>query len=160
MRAVQRVCPCCKDLNRLPRRSVDRDGEAHLSAAAAADPVSLLRAHALGPEVFEEVEVVEQRVLVGCDFEEPLVEQLLLDQGAGAPRVAGGRDLFVCEHGLVDGVPVDEGLGAVGEACGVEFEEEALRVRVVVGGAGGEFLSASTQLVSAGQRGDGGGGGG
>lgn len=152
---MKRVHPCCKHLHCLLGCAVDRDGEADLCAAAAADPVSLLRADPLRPEVFEDVEVVEQRLLVGCDLEEPLLEQFLLDQGAGAPGVAGGRDLFVCEYGLVDGVPVDEGLGAVGEACGVEFEEEALRVRVVVGAAGREFLPPSitpSALVSGEER--------
>ena len=107
------------------------DAEDHARALGAADPVALHRQDALGP-VLEQVHLVEQRVGVVGDLEEPLGQVLRLDLGAAALAVAVDH-LLVREHGLVDRAPLDRRLLAVGEAALEEAEEEPLRPAVVLG---------------------------
>ena len=77
-------------------------------------------------------EVVEQAVGVVGDAEEPLLELADLDERAGA-LAAPVDDLLVGEHRLVDGIPVDGRLLAVGEAALEELQEDPLRPAVVRG---------------------------
>ncbi len=62
-------------------------------------------------------------------------EQPLLDEGAGAPAAAVD-DLLVRQHGLVDRVPIDPRLLAVGKTGGEEVGEHLLLVPVIVRMAG------------------------
>ena len=60
--------------------------------------------------------------------------------GAGAPALALDH-LLVGQHGLVDGIPVDPGLAAVGEPRLPEVEEHLLLVAVVARVAGRELAA-------------------
>ena len=75
--------------------------------------------------------VVEQRVGVGGDAEEPLVEAPRLDGGSAA-LAAAVDDLLVGQHGLVVRAPVHRCFLAVGEAGLEELQEEPLRPAVVL----------------------------
>ena len=97
------------------------DCHAELSAFGATDPVALHRLDALGP--VEAVEGIQQLLGVLGDAEEPLLEVAAFDDVAGALAGAVGEDLFVGEHGVASGTPVDRCLGAVGEAGAEQFEE-------------------------------------
>ena len=77
------------------------------------------------------VHVIEQPVRVLGDLEVPLVQGLLGDGGAAA--FAGTVDhLFVGQHGLVLGAPVDRRILAVGQAALVEALEQPLGPAVVL----------------------------
>ncbi len=105
-------------------------GEDDLRALRAADPVALHRDDVVGPGL-EDREVVEEPVGVVGDLEEPLLELLLLDEGAAALAMAVD-DLLVGEDGGVDWAPLDGRLGAVCEVALEEAEEEPLGPAVVL----------------------------
>ena len=113
--------------------------ECETRAAALADPVRLHQAHLLGPAV-ERVETAQQLVGEGRDLEVPLRQLAALDGGAGAPALAVDH-LLVGQHGVVDGIPVDPGFAAIGEAGLPEIEEHLLLVPVVARIAGGELAA-------------------
>jgi hypothetical protein len=73
------------------------------------------------------------------DLEVPLGELLLHHHGAAALAGAVGQDLLVGEHGLVDRVPVDPAVLAVGQALLVQLQEQPLVPLVVLGVAGVQF---------------------
>src|SRR5205823_13015313 len=100
------------------------DADKQLRALRAADPVALNRDRALGP--VEQRVIVEQRIRVGGDAEEPLLHLASLDEGAATLAVAVDH-LLVREHGLVVRAPVDRGLLAVCEPFLEELQEEPLR---------------------------------
>ena len=104
----------------------------------AADPVGLHGAHPLRPAV-EFRQIVEQLVGVGGDLQEPLAQLALFNQGAGAPGAPFAIHLFIGQHRLVDRVPVDRRLTAVGQAGIEELQEQPLGPAVVVGVAGGQL---------------------
>ncbi len=110
------------------------DLEAYERALAAADPVGLHAAHVLGPGV-QQLQVVQQRIGVVGDLEEPLGQVLLDDLGAAALALLVD-DFLVGQAGLAARAPVDGRVGAVGEAALVELQEDPLRPLVVVGRAG------------------------
>ena len=111
-----------------------RDPPLDIGALRLADPVLLHQPDLLGP-AREPVERGAQVVGRGGDPEEPLRELALLHRRAGAPALAVDH-LLVGEHGLVDGIPVDEGLLAMDEAGLHEVQEQLLLVLVVAGVAG------------------------
>jgi hypothetical protein len=111
--------------------------EYDLGPLGAADPVALHGDHVLGP-VLEQVEVGEQALGVVRDLEEPLLELALLDQIAAALAAAVDH-LLVGEHGLVEGAPLDRGLGAVGEPALEQLEEDPLGPAVVLGLVGADL---------------------
>ncbi len=113
------------------------EGEADAHALRPADPVLLHQADFFRPAV-EGVDRGQQVLGVAGDPQEPLGQLALLHLGAGAPA-APVDHLLVGEHGLVDRVPVDLRLAAVGEVFGEEIEEELLLLGVVFRIAGGEF---------------------
>ena len=132
-RAEQRVRPRRED------GVVDAEllaAERDLGALGAPDPVALHPLDVLGP--LDRVEVGEQAVGVVGDAEEPLLELADLDQRAAA-LAAAVDDLLVGEDGLVDRVPVDRGLLAVGEALLEELQEDPLRPAVVARLVGAEL---------------------
>ncbi len=114
---------------------VVREREVH--ALAAADPVRLHRAHAVGP-FGQLVERREQLVRVLRDPQVVHRDLALLDQRAGAPAAAVDH-LLVREHGLVDRVPVDRAGRLVGDAALEHPQEQPLVPLVVVGVAGREL---------------------
>ena len=77
-RPVERVGPRGEDLDRLLRAA---HLEANRGALAPADPVRLHHADLLGP-VRQPFQIPEQRLGVGCDLEEPLLQLALLDHVA------------------------------------------------------------------------------
>ena len=125
-RPEQRVGARRED-GQLLARSLDAEHDA--GAVRAADPVALHRQHPLGP-LLEQLHLVEQRVGVVGDLEEPLRQALRLDLRAAALAVPVDH-LLVGEHGLVVRAPLDGRLLAVGEALLEEAQEQPLRPAVV-----------------------------
>ena len=106
------------------------DLELDLRTPAPPDPVALHRDDTLRP-VHQLVHVVQERVGVVGDLEEPLGEVAALD-GRAAP-LAGPRDhLLVREDRLVLRAPVDRRLPAVGQTAIEQLKEEPLRPAVVL----------------------------
>ena len=110
--------------------------EPQFRSARAADPVPLDRLRTLRP--VDRLQVVDQRVGVLGDLEEPLLEPARLDLGPTALAAAVDH-LLVRQHGLVVRAPVDGRLLAVRETLLEELEEEPLRPAVVLGLVGGRL---------------------
>ena len=102
--------------------------EENLGALGATDPVRLDLLRPLRP--VDRRQIVEQRVGVGRDLEEPLRHVADLDDRVAAPTPAVD-DVLVREHRLVVRAPVDRRLLAVGEPVLEELQEEPLRPPVV-----------------------------
>src|SRR5215470_15085462 len=81
--AKQRVLPRRKDLDAL----LTRDPEEHAGAVGAADPVLLHQPHPLRPAL-ELRQRVEQFLGVSGGSQEPLRQQALFNNRAGAPTAA------------------------------------------------------------------------
>ena len=105
--------------------------ESDLGPFGAADPVGLHGAHPFRPAL-EGIQVIEQRLGVVGDAQEPLVQLALLHQGSGAPGAAVTIHLLIGQHGLVDGIPVDGGVLAIGQPALKQFKEQPLGPAVVV----------------------------
>ena len=113
------------------------DPELHVDPLGAPDPVALHGAHLLRP-ARQAVQGTQQLLGVVRDAHEPLLDLALLHRGPGAPPLAVD-DLLVGEHGLIDGVPVDRGRLAVGQALAHQAGEQPLLPPVVVRVAGGQL---------------------
>ncbi len=100
------------------------DGEVHLGALGAADPVPLHGLDPLGP--VQVVEVGQQLVGVVGDAEEPLHQVPLDDQVARALAGAVGQDLLVGQDRLASRAPVDRCAGPVGQAGLEQLGEDDL----------------------------------
>ncbi len=100
------------------------DGDPKAGPFGAADPVALHGPHPVRP-IVERVEVVEKPVGVLGDLEEPLRETSLLHH-CPAPLTRAIDHLFVGEHGLVPGAPVDRGGGLVRQPAVEQLQEEPL----------------------------------
>ncbi len=141
--AVERVGSRREDLKLAPiffrRGRAGGVGELpeHARAAALADPVRLHQAHLLRPAL-ERAETLLQLVGELRDLEVPLRELAPLDRRAGAPALALDH-LLVGQHRVVDGIPVDPRLLAVGETGLPEVEEHLLLMAVVGRIASGEL---------------------
>ena len=125
-RPEERVRPCGEDGDVLAPLL---DPEVDLGALGAADPVPLARLDRIGP--VDGVEVVEQRVGVVGDPEEPLLHHARLDERAAALAGAVAEHLLVREHGLVVRAPLHRRALAVGEPLLEEAEELPLLPAVV-----------------------------
>ena len=120
-----------------------------LRTGAAADPVGLHGAHPLRPPL-QAVEVVQQRLGVIGDLQKPLAQLPLFHQCPGSPGTPVTVHLFIGEHGLVDGIPVDRGFLAIGQARFEELQEQPLGPAVVIAVAGGHLplpVDRQPQLV-------------
>ena len=113
------------------------DGEADAEALRLADPVPLHEADFFGPAV-ETVDRRQQVLGIGGDAEEPLGELALLDRRAGTPAAAVDH-LLVGENRLIDRIPVDLRLLAVGEVGSEHVEKQLLLHGVILEVAGREF---------------------
>jgi hypothetical protein len=111
--------------------------ELELQTFRAANPVALHGAYLLRPP-FQSVEGLEQLLRHVRDLEKPLGEFALLHLRSGAPALAVDH-LLVCEHGLVDRVPVDLGAVPRDETFLEEVKEQFLLLSVIVRIAGREF---------------------
>ncbi|MPN08983.1 hypothetical protein SDC9_156271 [bioreactor metagenome] len=89
----------------------------HLSTVAAADPVDLLGFDALNE--IHRVKVIDQAVGIGRDAQHPLTFDLVYHRAAAALAHAVD-DLFIRQHHLAAGAPVDAHLFFIGE---VVFEQ-------------------------------------
>ena len=105
------------------------DPEVELGALGASDPVPLARLDRVGP--VHRVQVVEQRVGVVGDPEEPLLHQAGLDERAAALARAVGEHLLVRDHGLVVRAPLHRRTLAVGQPLLEKAEELPLLPAVV-----------------------------
>jgi hypothetical protein len=97
----------------------------------------LHQSHALGPSI-EPGERIEQFVAVAGDAQEPLRQQAFLDNRAGAPAATLDH-LLVGENRMVDRVPIDPRLTAIGEVLRQEVEEHLLLVPVIFRMARGDL---------------------
>ena len=115
------------------------DREADQSPLGAADP-ALLHGPDLVRPALQTFQRFEQFVGEFGDLEEPLGELAALDHRAGPPAAAVDH-LLIGEHGVVDRVPVDRALLAIGEARLEKVEEHRLLMTVVARIAGREFAA-------------------
>ena len=133
-RAVQGVRPRGVNVQAI---GAARQREGDAQPFGTADPVFLHQAHPVGPAL--QLGQSGQQVLgEGGDLEEPLVQQALFHQGAGSPAAAID-DLFIGQHGVFHGVPVDPGFLAVDQPVVQEVEEHLLFMAIIFGVAGGDF---------------------
>ena len=109
------------------------DGEGHLGALGASDPVALHELDLLGP--VHGVQVFGEAVAVGGDAHHPLAQVALEDREVAALGATIRGDLFVGQDRAQAGAPVDGGLGDVGEAVGVDDLRLGGAVQGVVIGA-------------------------
>ena len=135
--AKHRVRPCGEHLDGLLSRFLDRKAQG--GAAGAANPVGLHGAHPLRPSL-ELIEVVEKLIGNRRDLEKPLPQFPLFNHGTGTPGAAVRIHLFVGEHGLVNGIPIDRGFLAVGQISFEKLQKQPLGPAVVVAVAG-RYLS-------------------
>ncbi len=143
-----------EDAHRLDTGPDDRfdiaHGQVELGALGSADPVALHDLDLLGPG--QAVQVVEQLLGVVGDLEEPLLEVSLLDHGPRALGRAVGQHLLVGQHRPVDGIPVDRGVGPIGQAGLVEPDEDPLGPAHVGGVVAGHLAPPVVATADAHQR--------
>ena len=125
-RAVQRVRASREDRDVLVELL---DPEEDLRALRTTDPVALARLDRLGP--VDRLEIVEQRLRVVGDAEEPLLHEPRLDLGPAALARPVGQHLLVREHGLIVRTPLHGGALAIREAALEEEQELPLLPAVV-----------------------------
>ena len=104
-----------------------------------ADPVALHGLHGVRP-VVQLIQIVQQFIGVGGDFNKPLRDLFTLDLGIAAPAAAVDN-LFVGQHGLVIRAPVHCGGFFVHQAFFVQLGEELLLPAVVFRGAGRQLAA-------------------
>ena len=129
------IHPAVADRLAVLASDVVRERKAH--ALAPADPVGLHDFHPLGP-AGHLVEICQQLFGVLRDAQVIHRDLALLDRCAGAPALAIDH-LLVGEHGLVDRIPVDDTVLAVGDAFVEHLQEQPLIPSIVRGRAGREF---------------------
>ena len=94
------------------------DGEPHLGALGAADPVALHELDLLGP--VDRVQVRGETIGVGSDAHHPLAQIAFEDREVAALRTTIGRDLLIGQNGAQTRAPVHRGGRDVGQAVGVD----------------------------------------
>ncbi len=114
-----------------------RHVEGDFHAFGAANPVALHGFHLLWP-AFKRVQIVQQLIGVGGDFDEPLRDLFTLDLGVAAPAAAVDN-LFVGQHGQIVRAPVHRRGLLVDQAFFIQLGEEPLFPAVVFRLAGGDF---------------------
>ena len=120
----------------IDRQGIDTAGETelHLDALGTADPVALHGAHLLRPAL-QGVQAGEQFLGVVGDLQEPLRDLAPFHRRPGTPPPAVD-DLFVGQHGLVDGVPVHHSGLLVDQALLEQAGKEPLLPAIIVRIAG------------------------
>ena len=103
--------------------------ERDLGTGGAADPVALLRLHAL--DVVDVVEIVDQAVGILRDAQHPLA-LFLADNGCAAALAHALDDLFVGQHTLAARAPVDGHRRLVGKVVLEQLEEDPLRPFIIL----------------------------
>ena len=104
-----------------------------------ADPVALHGLHGVRP-VVQLIQIVQQLIGVGGDFNKPLRDLFTLDFGVAAPAAAVDN-LLVGQYGLVVRAPVHRGGFFVHQAFFVQLGEELLLPAVVFRGAGRQLAA-------------------
>ena len=105
-------------------------GEVDVGTLGAADPVPLHGRDMAGP--LQRVEPVQQPVGIRGDPEEPLLHLARLHLGAASLAAVVGH-LLVGQDCLVVRAPVDRRVPSVGQAGGIQLQEDPLRPAVVGG---------------------------
>ncbi len=108
--------------------------EGNLHAFGTANPVALHGLNGVRP-VIQVIQIVQQFVSVGGDFDKPLRDLFTLDFGVTAPAAAIDN-LLVRENGLVIRAPVNGRGLLVHQAFFIQLGEEFLLPAVVLRGAG------------------------
>ena len=111
-------------------------GKVDFRAVAAADPVALLGLDAV--DVVHIVQIVDQAVSVGGDFQHPLA-LVLLHNGAAAALAHAVDDLLIGQNDLAAGAVVDCGFLLVGKALFEQLDENPLGPLVILGVGGVDF---------------------
>ena len=125
-------------VNQFAAASPDVMREGKTNAFGLADPVFLHQLDALGPAGQSGLDLLQQLIGVVCDLEVIPRNFALFHFGAGAPAFAVNH-LFIGQHGLIDGVPIDDLGLAVGNAFFQHLQEQPLVPLVVTGIAGGNL---------------------
>ncbi|MND44076.1 hypothetical protein D3C80_349050 [compost metagenome] len=115
------------------------DVEGDFDPFRTADPVALHGLDGIRP-VIQIIQISQQLVGVGGNFDKPLRDLFTLNLGIAAPAAAVDN-LFVGEHGLVVRAPVHRGGFLVYQAFFIQFGEELLLPAVVFRGAGRHFTA-------------------
>ncbi len=107
--------------------------EGNLSADTFANPIRLHYLYALRP-----VYLAEVQKLIGIlgNSEEPLLQHLLEHRCTAALTRALTNYLFISQHRLTFGTPVDRRLGPISQTSFIKLEEKPLRPFIVFGKAG------------------------
>ena len=113
------------------------DLEGHLHTFGAANPVALHGFNLLRPFI-QLVQVFQQFVSIGGNFDKPLGQLFALNWGIAAPASAIFH-LLIGEHGLVVRAPVHCTHLFVDETFFVQFGEKPLLPLVIFGRTGGHF---------------------
>ena len=116
---------------------VDVKGDFHPFGTA--DPVALHGLYGVWP-VIQFIQIVQQFIGVGGDFNKPLRDLFTLDFGIAAPAAAVDN-LFVGQYGLVVRTPVHRGGFLVYQPFFVQLGEELLLPAVVFRGAGRQLAA-------------------
>ena len=103
--------------------------ERDLGTGGAADPVALLRLHAL--DVVDVVEIVDEAVGILRDAQHPLA-LFLADNGCAAALAHALDDLFVGQNALAARAPVDGHRRFVGKVVLEQLEEDPLRPLIIL----------------------------
>ena len=136
--AIQRVRPCREDRDRgAAIRRGTSEAEIDFRTLGPADPVLLHEPHPVRP-AFQPVNGLQKIIGIFCDFQEPLRQQAPFDHRA-RPPAAAIDNLFVCQNGVLDRIPVDPAFLAVGQAFIQEPQEHALFMLIVVRRAGSQL---------------------
>ena len=129
---------CVRSGGKNPQRiTARRQGKINFQAAGAADPVTLHGLDRVRP-ARQIVQFLKQFVGIGGDTNKPLRDFAFFDHRAGAPAFAIDN-LLVGQHRLIDRIPVDHGVLAVGQAFFHKPGKEPLLPAVVLGPAGGNL---------------------
>jgi len=131
--AEKRVWTGCIDFE---SRIMPIDLKDHRGTFGLADPVALHELDRLRP--VELVEIFEETICIGSDFQNPLANSLADDFCAAAVAVAV-FNLFVCKACFAGRAPVDGHFSFVGKAFLEKLEEDPLGPFIVFGIAGGYF---------------------
>ena len=111
--------------------------ERELNTFRTTDPVTLHCLDRVGP-ARHSIQFIEQLVRIICDFHEPLRNFTTLYERIGAPP-SPIDNLFISEHGLVNGVPVNDRILPVNEALFEHLRKKPLFPAVVLRAARRNF---------------------
>src|SRR5579863_2709042 len=125
--AEDRVSACCVHLKVYIWHSINLHSE--FKTFRTTNPVALQRLDTFGP--VEPFQIVQEFLSIPGRFQKPLLQPASLDEGS-ATLTASGDNLFVSQHRLVSGTPVDRSGLAFSQAVFEKLQEDPLRPAIVV----------------------------